>query len=562
MLLGCWGVRTASSRTLETVVLSTDAVPGRPGETFGSFHLPSLNATGDVLLTNNDGVYTNASGSLETFVRLGDTVLDSVPAGATVSNLGSNAWINSQGQVATHSFFSGVPIAANSGYLSYTAESIQLELQRGQALPMLGENIAIDRVESLRANLDGLNRVVTPVRLLGNVDSASDSAILRAGPSGIQVVAREGDPSPIAGQIFANLTISNIATDDSGDIAFRGFIDGPAETNDVIFSDRSGVLLAEYRQGDVVTINSQPHTLGGFGNPRMNRQGELAFISEAGVYVERNGQLTLAATFGQPVPGPTPGFITGSNDFLGLRHNSQGDLTFGAKLSAVSNCGDNTCPSKDAILTNEDGTLRTVAVIDGSVPGLSPDYRFVDLDAPFIDAQGQTIFTARYSGPEVSFRRGLFVEEGNQLQMLLQEGDDIEIAPGDIRTISNLLMEQGAGSNLIHRTGVSDAGDIAFRAQFTDGTQAILVSRVEEDLLADWDNDADVDGADFLLWQGDQSAGLLADWSGNYGRSTASSQLSMQLVPEPSTVLLLAMAMLLAASANTRGRAGDTRSRG
>ncbi len=54
----------------------------------------------------------------------------------------------------------------------------------------------------------------------------------------------------------------------------------------------------------------------------------------------------------------------------------------------------------------------------------------------------------------------------------------------------------------------------------------------------DFDFDNDVDGADFLTWQRDNSVGLLADWEANYG-TTAPLAASSAAVPEPSTIFLL-----------------------
>jgi len=60
-------------------------------------------------------------------------------------------------------------------------------------------------------------------------------------------------------------------------------------------------------------------------------------------------------------------------------------------------------------------------------------------------------------------------------------------------------------------------------------------------ILGDFDNDADVDGADFLVWQRDLGdAGNLADWEGNFG--TTSPLVAISAVPEPSALVLLGLA--------------------
>ena len=62
---------------------------------------------------------------------------------------------------------------------------------------------------------------------------------------------------------------------------------------------------------------------------------------------------------------------------------------------------------------------------------------------------------------------------------------------------------------------------------------------VPEGIPGDFDSDGDVDGADFLMWQSNPSVGDLADWQANYG-TTASTVQSASVVPEPSTLILLA----------------------
>ncbi len=51
-------------------------------------------------------------------------------------------------------------------------------------------------------------------------------------------------------------------------------------------------------------------------------------------------------------------------------------------------------------------------------------------------------------------------------------------------------------------------------------------------LAGDFDNDNDVDGADFLAWQRNPGVGSLGDWQGQFGSGTAT------LVPEPGAWML------------------------
>ena len=65
-----------------------------------------------------------------------------------------------------------------------------------------------------------------------------------------------------------------------------------------------------------------------------------------------------------------------------------------------------------------------------------------------------------------------------------------------------------------------------------------------EGLPGDFDEDDDVDGHDFLLWQRDPNVGLLSDWQANYGQSNLALPAVAQ-VPEPSLLLLVASSVSL-----------------
>jgi hypothetical protein len=71
-----------------------------------------------------------------------------------------------------------------------------------------------------------------------------------------------------------------------------------------------------------------------------------------------------------------------------------------------------------------------------------------------------------------------------------------------------------------------------------DGNDVILVTA----LPGDFDIDGDVDGFDFLTWQRDPSDGELADWQANFGTPAGSLAASSTAVPEPSALLLGALA--------------------
>jgi hypothetical protein len=82
-----------------------------------------------------------------------------------------------------------------------------------------------------------------------------------------------------------------------------------------------------------------------------------------------------------------------------------------------------------------------------------------------------------------------------------------------------------------------------------------VVSILSAGMSGDFDNDGDVDGRDFLVWQrggspSPLSASDLADWQANYGTG-ATAGLSSSVVPEPASWVILLCGTVLA----TRRRA-------
>jgi hypothetical protein len=55
----------------------------------------------------------------------------------------------------------------------------------------------------------------------------------------------------------------------------------------------------------------------------------------------------------------------------------------------------------------------------------------------------------------------------------------------------------------------------------------------------DFDEDGDVDGRDFLLWQRNPTIGNLADWQSNYGEG--GNLAAASAIPEPNSLLILAV---------------------
>jgi hypothetical protein len=105
-------------------------------------------------------------------------------------------------------------------------------------------------------------------------------------------------------------------------------------------------------------------------------------------------------------------------------------------------------------------------------------------------------------------------------------GPTTDVTAVSINTIRGLRLMQ-----------VSDPNGNAMTVSFDSGLTFAEVP------AGDFDWDGDVDGRDLLEWQRNPNLGNLADWQQSYGAGLLATAVA---VPEPSTLLLLIVATVLA----------------
>ena len=99
-----------------------------------------------------------------------------------------------------------------------------------------------------------------------------------------------------------------------------------------------------------------------------------------------------------------------------------------------------------------------------------------------LNNDGRAAFTASFglAGDDSSSNFGLWAEDpSGGLALVLSAGEAIEVAPGDFRTLSSqtpFVLALGAGVENGDPTYFNDAGQIAFRASFTDGSAGIFLA--------------------------------------------------------------------------------------
>jgi hypothetical protein len=191
-------------------------------------------------------------------------------------------------------------------------------------------------------------------------------------------------------------------------------------------------------------------------------------------------QMALVVREGQDAPGTTGVFL----DIELLRMNESGRSAFRSKLA-----GPGITAGNDSGMWVERDTGFVLLAREGDhAPGTDPGVLFADLTyvpnilllgarkAPGINADGQVAFLGYLTGegvaPDVN-DKGIWMTINDEIYLVAKTGDPLELAPGDIRMISdiNVNLNEDGGPGWF-----DDLGQVAFLATFTDGTQAIILS--------------------------------------------------------------------------------------
>jgi hypothetical protein len=314
------------------------------------------------------------------------------------------------------------------------------------------------------------------------------------GGSGLALVVRKGDPAPgtAAGVSFSGFF--DPVLNGGGQTAFTGFLTGSGVTsanNEGIWSEGGGSGLAlVVRKGDPAPGTAAGVTFGGLHFPVLNDAGQTAFLgfltgagvaasNDSGIWSEGGGSgLALVARKGSQAPGTPVGV-----NFNGVSTpvlNGAGQTAFVGKLT-----GSSVTDTNAAGIWSEGGGsgLAMVARAGSQAPGMATGVNFSFFDTPVLNGAGQTAFRGNLTGEGVTGGngRGIWATDLDGLvHLVAREGDIIDVSNDplspDPRTISSLWLIPGSGGEDGKATSFNDAGQLAFRARFTDGSEGIFVA--------------------------------------------------------------------------------------
>ncbi len=296
--------------------------------------------------------------------------------------------------------------------------SYRLVLMEGQALPGLDEGWRTsggDRVEVSWFSDEGLTLLYLPGYFENNPNSSNqaEAGLWLERPTGFEPIAQTNKKTP-DGRTYD--TILRPSMNAAGDVTYLSVVSSPTTVSEVIWkTDPNGALEKVIETGDRLTGTNIE--LSNFNIPLMGPDGNVTFLANG--FDEQQNLISMVVT----------------EDGDGFRVIARSDA-----------------------LPGESGP---VSLVPSGIINLASNVRG---QVAFSFAFGQSIWMQSPRGT---------------LQRVIGIGDSFELqtntGPKQVSvTFAEFL--DGAVTNAGRSTGFSDAGDLAMRVQFSDGSEAIIVA--------------------------------------------------------------------------------------
>ncbi len=349
---------------------------------------------------------------------------------------------------------------------------------------------------------DNLGQLAFAAGISGpGIDNSNNYAIWTGTPGDIMPAIRTGSQAAgmPAGVSYgyhsgANPIFFEPSLASNGTLAFNASVDGPGITssNDRgIWVGQPGSPSLAAREGNAAPGTAAGVTFATLPNiVTTNSAGQVAFgatlsgsgvtnSNDTGVWLGSADNLQLVAREDSAAPGTAPGVnfaafvgIDTSNFTPALSEN--GEVAFAAELRGPGITSGNDY----GLFCGTAGDLHLVFQAGQQVPGEPAGTLFYGVrpDTVSINGNGDLAFLESVHGTETF--TGIFATSGGVLHLLVKTGDQIDVGNGDLRTISDLRLYAGVSSG--RGSGWNDAGQLVYRATFTDQSSAIIVTAVPE----------------------------------------------------------------------------------
>jgi hypothetical protein len=509
-----------------TVILSGQPATNLPADvSFGvasatlSRNTPVINAAGDlafiarlagpgVTADNQDAVYLEQGGALRMIARAGAPApgmrgvsFDSFPDG--FPNL------SAQGTVVFEAVLQGAGVTAANDRSLWVDRAGQLTMiaREGQAIAGLPVDPQYLGARTGKAKFDADDSIYFESGLLDAPASylGPSHAVFRHDASGLTaMVSRFSSPPGLAN---LNLVVDFVVSQ-AGDLAVHGVLNLPLAENDFdggVWLQNAGQLFTIARESQVTADFpfhvefEDPSITTPFSSLGINSAGHVLFASRLvgdfgpfvrdGIWIGfRRGTLV-----GRRLVGAEGLALSGAPEFTLLEIGSSsvgslqvddvvfselGDAAFPARISNASTAFDG-----ESLLAYRNGLLDVVIKDGDPAPGLPTGYMFAfpsGLREVGLSGDGSIVFQAGFrSSPDATatFGEGWWlVDREGVFQLLLKVGDLIEVLPGDFREVEFVQFLPGSSGANGKPTSLNNQRQFTLQANFTDGSQAVLVT--------------------------------------------------------------------------------------
>jgi hypothetical protein len=496
---------TCHGAHLRTVALTGQQAPGLPVSfSLESFGYALLDANGRVSFSAelreqgiqngiSSSIWSEESGALALLARTGDQA-PGFPSDVQFSLFGDFA-VSTAGHTAFPADIRGTgeDETLSYGIWSGHAGSLTTVLQGGSQAPGLPDGMVVHFDTDPPVNSSG--RTAIHVVLVGEgVSSENNEGIWSDATGAAKLIAREGDHAPgLPSEInFGRLDLP--AINSAGQVAFYGELSrgGIGDTSFWLADANTLALVA--RTGDHAPGTPDGVSFNRVGRlddgPALNSLGQVAFhatLSGVGVGDTNNNgiwsgginSLRLVARAGSQAPGTSEDVIF--RKLYSAVINSDGKTAFGATLTGVGVDSGQYSLNNQGIWSEGFGSLALVAREGDQAPGTPDGMSFGNFDSahPMLNSAGQVAFESFFGLNGMSDGRGIWAQDRvGTLRLIINTGGQIEVAPGDFRTVAALESVCCTTADEGHFNPFNELGQLAFRARFTDGSEGIFVSSI------------------------------------------------------------------------------------
>jgi hypothetical protein len=475
LLIGFLPPVAQAASQIRTVALSGQQAPGTlDGEAFQFFMLsPAINNAGQTAfrasVATRVGAWSEGSGALSLIARVGDSVA-SLPTGILYSLVG-NPLIGEDGSTVLLGGITGPGIDSTNdfGILSDRTGSLQFVAREGDQAPGYPVGTSFSAVIN-EALLNANGSTAFPASPGGYWTDATGTLALTYSAGVVRPAAETG----------FNAT---------GQLSLIGSA-GPCRAScDAIWLVDSGTKTSVASTGQQAPGTEIGVRFGSFFSQSLNSHGHVVFHAVAnssmyGIWLYKEGELSLVASVGDDAPGLPPDVEFGSIDAPEL--NRQGQILFKASLVGAAI---NSTNNQSLWLRDQHDQFQLLAREGEQAPGLPTGTLFSSFESTggsfppadrTINALGQTAFFANFSNPTSGAQgAGIWAQDSTgNLHPIVWTGQQLEVAPGDVRTVSFFSFYGNGNNEEGHRSGFNDRGQLAFFAQFPGGSSGIFVSNL------------------------------------------------------------------------------------